>query len=236
MLTKRLYCLKCNREAQDNDEYYHCPGCGQYQQVVFYELQEGRRPEQRFEWRDVEVRQRAENPEPIHNSGRGVLEVIQPLAIREQQKRDLSTLKGVDMSKRTGEGGKEQQTPVKRASKPAKSITGKPPVEKISVAPSDTRLPKKADVQGEVTAKVESTPTIKPRGIGGRPRKKGTRLCAVCGVRACHNAYDVCKPCFDQAEKRGEIDYERLAKEIVRELYRHLSTKYVTFQVNEGAL
>lgn len=61
MIAKRLYCLKCNREAEDNGEYYHCPGCGQYQQVVFYELQEDKRPDQRFEWRDVEVRQRAEN-------------------------------------------------------------------------------------------------------------------------------------------------------------------------------
>jgi hypothetical protein len=298
MLTKRLYCLKCNHEAQDNGEYYHCPGCGQYQQVVFYELQEGKRPDQRFEWRDVEVRQRAENPEPIHNSGRGVLEVIQPLAIREQQKRQEQGQggeSGVVLDCKS-EAAAEPGSRCDRSAvlKPDKGNPEQRFVHRVP-APGPSKVP--SDVQGEATRKA-STPPLKPdtneerpisravssrgereepgvkptaggiskvaprrasttevqtqdeakgpdqqqaqpkpRGIGGRPRKGKTPLCVRCGVRVKFGKYDVCEPCFRQMKQlEAQIDYERLAKEIVRELYRHLSTKYVTFQVNEGAL
>lgn len=169
MLTKRLFCLKCGREAQDSGEYYHCPGCGQYQQVVFYELQEGRRPEQRFEWRDVETKQRTESPEPIHNSGRGMLDVIQPLAIREQQKRQEQGPGGESgvvldcKSEAAAEPGSRRDRSA--VLKPDKGNPEQRFVHRVP-APGPSKVP--SDVQGEATRKA-STPPLKPDTNEERP-------------------------------------------------------------------
>ncbi len=248
MLTKRLYCLKCNREAQDNDEYYHCPGCGQYQQVVFYELQEGRRPEQRFEWREVETRQRTENPEPIHNSGRGMLDVIQPLAIREQQKRQEQGPGGAgSMAVYPATVAEDRAQPLRPEREPGEcKKRGK--AQESATIPGPSKVP--SDVQGGATRKASTPPLQKePQNISEQPKPKEAtvprdrnKTCVICGDefedRSKPNARTICykQECHDakypQPKKGGPvvvtevrdkptidpIDYDRLAGAMLEQM------------------